>query len=110
LICPDRSGTTDHQRSQQAHPRVAIINDRLVWGVIQNNLPALLKQCNPRSGYSTREIDDIANLAFIGGRANRRISDKSPADYIPELIAANGEQAFASQCIPTRQTKTTPAA
>ncbi|MCP9808695.1 DUF86 domain-containing protein [Cyanobium sp. HWJ4-Hawea] len=24
----------------------AIINDRLVWGVIQNNLPALLKQCN----------------------------------------------------------------
>ena len=58
---------------------------------------ALLK----RSGYSTREIDDIANLAFIGGRANRRISDKSPADYIPELIAANGEQSFASQCIPT---------
>ena len=24
----------------------AIINDRLVWGVIQNNLPGLLKQCN----------------------------------------------------------------
>jgi uncharacterized protein with HEPN domain len=24
----------------------AIINDRLVWGLIQNNLPALLKQCN----------------------------------------------------------------
>ena len=24
----------------------AIINDRLVWGVIQTNLPALLKQCN----------------------------------------------------------------
>ena len=23
----------------------AIINDRLVWGVIQDNLPALLKQC-----------------------------------------------------------------
>ena len=22
-------------------------------------------------------------------------------DYIPELIAANGEQSFASQCIPT---------
>jgi hypothetical protein len=58
---------------------------------------ALLK----KSGYGTREIDDIANLAFIGGRANRRISDKSPADYIPELIAGNGEQSFTSQCIPT---------
>ena len=40
---------------------------------------ALLK----RNGYGTREIDDIANLAFIGGRANRRISDKAPVDYIP---------------------------
>ena len=52
------------------------------------------------SDYATREIDDIANLAFISGRANRRISDKPPADYIPELISSNGEQAFTSQCIP----------
>ena len=58
---------------------------------------ALLK----RSGYSSREIDDIANLAFIGGRANRRISDKAPASYIPELIAASGSHPFTSQCIPT---------
>lgn len=58
---------------------------------------ALLK----KSGYGTREIDDIANLAFIGGRANRRISDNPPATYIPELIAKNGDQAFTSQCIPT---------
>ena len=60
---------------------------------------ALLK----KSGYATREIDDIANLAFIGGRANRRISDKPPADYIPELVATSGEQPFTSQCIPTDQ-------
>lgn len=58
---------------------------------------ALLK----KSGYAAREIDDIANLAFIGGRANRRISDKAPAIYVPELITANGSQPFASQCIPT---------
>jgi hypothetical protein len=58
---------------------------------------ALLK----KSGYSTREIDDIANLAFIGGRVNRRISDKAPASYIPELIATNGNQPFTSQCITT---------
>lgn len=58
---------------------------------------ALLK----KSGFGTREIDDIANLAFIGGRANRRISDKHPASYIPELIAKDSDQAFTSQCIPT---------
>ena len=65
---------------------------------------ALLK----KSGYGTREIDDIANLAFIGGRANRRISDKPPADYIPELMATNGEQPFTSQCIPTDQSLLSP--
>jgi hypothetical protein len=65
---------------------------------------ALLK----KSGFLTREIDDIANLAFIGGKANRKISDKSPAIYIPELIATNGEQAFTSQCIPTNPALLTP--
>jgi hypothetical protein len=65
---------------------------------------ALLK----KSGYATREIDDIANLAFIGGRANRRISDKPPADYIPELMATSGEQPFTSQCIPTEQSLLSP--
>ncbi len=65
---------------------------------------ALLK----KSGFLTREIDDIANLAFIGGKANRKISDKLPAIYIPELIATNGEQAFTSQCIPTNPALLTP--
>ena len=65
---------------------------------------ALLK----KSGFHTREIDDIANLAFIGGKANRKISDKSPAIYIPELIATNSEQAFTSQCIPTNPALLTP--
>ena len=65
---------------------------------------ALLK----KSGFLTREIDDIANLAFIGGKANRKISDKSPAIYIPELIATNSEQAFTSQCIPTNPALLTP--
>ncbi|PSB38496.1 GmrSD restriction endonuclease domain-containing protein [Aphanothece minutissima] len=57
---------------------------------------ALLRQ----HGYGTGEIDDIANLAFIGGRSNRRISDRPPATYIPELVASNVDQAFRSQCIP----------
>ena len=31
-----------------------------------------------RGSYTPREADDIANLAFIGGKTNRAISDKAP--------------------------------
>ena len=44
----------------------------------------------------------------IGGRANRRISDKPPAAYIPELIAKDGDQVFTKQCIPTDPALLTP--
>jgi hypothetical protein len=50
-----------------------------------------------KSSYTSREADDIANLAFIGGKTNRAISDKSPAKYIPKF----GQAAFDAQCIPT---------
>ena len=50
---------------------------------------------------TTRETDDIANLSFISGKANRKISAKEPALYFPEVREANGEQPFKSQCIPT---------
>ena len=54
-----------------------------------------------KSHYSSREADDIANLAFIGGRTNRQISDKAPRKYFPGLIEKAGEGAFEAQCIPT---------
>ena len=54
-----------------------------------------------KSTATTRETDDIANLAFISGKANRKISAKEPAAYFPEVREANGEQPFKSQCIPT---------
>jgi hypothetical protein len=54
-----------------------------------------------KSTATTRETDDIANLAFISGKANRNISAKEPALYFPEVQKANGEQPFQSQCIPT---------
>jgi Protein of unknown function DUF262 len=56
-----------------------------------------------RNGYSARQADDIANLAFIGGKTNRAISDKPPKDYLPPMIAKLGQQIFDSQCIPTDQ-------
>lgn len=48
-----------------------------------------------------RETDDIANLAFIGGRTNRQISDKIPSDYLPPLLIKVGESPFTAQGIPT---------
>ena len=53
-----------------------------------------------RTSFTAREADDIANLAFIGGKTNRAISDKAPAVYLPPLVDQLGEPAFAAQCIP----------
>ena len=53
-----------------------------------------------KEGFSSREADDIANLAFIGGKTNRRISDKAPAKYFAEYVDKSGKQAFSKQCIP----------
>lgn len=57
-----------------------------------------------KSSYSSREADDIANLAFIGGKTNRAISDKAPAVYLPPLKTQLGESAFATQSIPLETT------
>lgn len=54
-----------------------------------------------KSRYSVREADDIANLAFIGGKTNRAISDKPPVHYLPILIGQNGTALFDAQAIPT---------
>lgn len=53
-----------------------------------------------RERYSKSEINDIANLAFIGGRTNRTISAKSPEKYIPSIVASRGEKNFKDQGIP----------
>lgn len=57
-----------------------------------------------KSSYTSREADDIANLAFIGGKTNRQISDKPPAQYFPPLIEKSGLAPFETQCIPTEPT------
>lgn len=51
--------------------------------------------------HTSREADDIANLAFISGRTNRKISDKPPVEYISPLIEQHGLDMFESQSIPT---------
>src|SRR6476619_1730275 len=54
-----------------------------------------------REGRSLRDIDDIANLAFISGKTNRKISDKPPIDYLKDLLDAHGSTLFSAQCMPT---------
>ena len=55
-------------------------------------------------GHQTsREIDDLANLAFIGATTNNWIRAKSPETYIPQFISERGEGLFDKQCIPTDQ-------
>lgn len=51
--------------------------------------------------YRTGEINDICNLAFIGGKTNRRISNKQPKQYIAALLDKIGTEPFEAQCIPT---------
>ncbi len=51
--------------------------------------------------YRTVVVNDIANLAFIGGKTNRRISNKAPEKYFPEIIEKQGNGVLIAQCIPS---------
>lgn len=46
--------------------------------------------------YDKAEINELANLAFISGKANRRISYKSPRAYFPEL----GDRELSAHFVP----------
>lgn len=56
-----------------------------------------------RKGIEKRKVNDICNLAFIGGQTNRRLGKKLPEDYFANIIEKLGKQALESQCIPTEQ-------
>ena len=46
------------------------------------------------------EINDLANLAFIGGNTNRKLGKTAPSDYLPKLIEKRGHAMLAAQAIP----------
>ncbi|MBI5165857.1 MAG: DUF262 domain-containing protein [Magnetospirillum sp.] len=50
---------------------------------------------------SSNKINDICNMAFIGGGTNRKIRDKEPSDYLPEIVTKLGASALDAQSIPT---------
>jgi len=51
--------------------------------------------------YETREINEIANMAFVAGQTNRALSNKEPAAYLPKVVEERGIEALAKQCVPT---------
>jgi len=52
-------------------------------------------------GYETGEINEIANMAFITGQTNRRISNKEATGYLVDIVDKQGVEALNSQCVPT---------
>jgi hypothetical protein len=52
-------------------------------------------------GYETGEINEIANMAFITGQTNRRISNKEATGYLADIVSKQGEDSLTSQCVPT---------
>jgi hypothetical protein len=54
-------------------------------------------------GFKSGLINDICNLAFIGGHTNRKLMTTEPARYISELIEKHGPGAFLAQAIPTEE-------
>jgi hypothetical protein len=55
-------------------------------------------------GYDRKSINDLANLTFIGGKTNRNISNKLPADYLDEILQKKGDIIFSDNYIPSDKT------
>lgn len=53
-----------------------------------------------KKGYETGEINEIANMAFITGQSNCRISNKDASRYLADVFSKQGEEALRSQCVP----------
>lgn len=52
--------------------------------------------------YEAREINEIANMAFISGGTNRSLSNKPPSDYFPQIIDKQGKEALLNQAVPLK--------
>ena len=56
-------------------------------------------QATLRASYAKGEVNDLANLAFISAAANKRISDRPPVAYFPELL--DGRDELGPHLVPT---------
>ncbi|HEX5219509.1 MAG TPA: DUF262 domain-containing protein [Verrucomicrobiae bacterium] len=56
-----------------------------------------------QAGFNTAEINEIANLAFIAGGTNRKLSKKPAEEYLAEMLQSKGTDALVAHCIPLDQ-------
>ena len=56
-------------------------------------------QATLKKHYSKSEINDLANLAFVSARANKKISNRSPFKYFPEI----GDAELARHFVPIEE-------
>jgi hypothetical protein len=61
---------------------------------------AFLRQNYP--DLRRNQVNDISNLAFIGGRTNREISAKPPSEYLKKIIDSKDVELLNLQAIPTQ--------
>ncbi len=54
-------------------------------------------------GFETGEINEIANMAFITGQTNRRLSNRPPHEYLYEIIASQSVDALRAQQVPDEE-------
>lgn len=50
--------------------------------------------------YEKKEINEIANMAFISERLNRLLGTREPFEYFPGIIKQRGQEALTSQGVP----------
>lgn len=56
-----------------------------------------------RTEYERAEVNEIANMAFIAGRTNQRLSSKRPEEYFRSIVEQRGEEALTKQLIPMNE-------
>jgi hypothetical protein len=54
-----------------------------------------------KDGYEPKEINELSNMAFIGGRTNRVVTNKLPKDYLSDIASKYGESVLVDELIPT---------
>ena len=66
-------------------------------------------QATIKKQYTKSEINDLANLAFISSKANKKISDRSPSVYFPEVGEAELQRHYVPLDTPWRTQDAYPA-
>ena len=51
--------------------------------------------------HERKQINELANMAFLAGGTNRKLGSKPAAEYLATILAEQGVSALTAHCIPT---------